>query len=325
MIDLIKKKNIGKNQPNNENLRSLGLAVGNCDVGMRLDEHLAACYPFLTRSGWQKRISAGKLLIDGQKVKPSFRLKYGNQVSMWSVAQAEPEVDKGIFPIWKQGGVMAVFKPGNLPMHENGPYRVNTLSHLIRDAYGEEWAAVHRLDRETSGIVLCGNSPAVRQALSRSLEQRRVSKEYIAICRGVPNWKSLLELGPIGDLEGSRIRIKKWVVANGLQAETEFRVLGVKNNYTLLHAAPKTGRTNQIRIHAAYNNLPLLGDKLFHEDEQVFIDYFEQGNVPSVVSRTGFPRHCLHAAKIGFVHPESGTYSTIECPMPSDMEAFWSQ
>ena len=103
----------------------------------------------------------------------------------------EPEVDRDIYPIWKKGEVMAVFKPGNLPMHESGPYRKNTFAHIVQQELGEKWAAVRRLDRETSGIVLCGSSYDVRLDLSRSLADRVLQKEYCLSLKAIQKKKAL--------------------------------------------------------------------------------------------------------------------------------------
>ena len=84
------------------------------------------------------------------------------KITLYHPKCLEPEVDRDIYPLWKKGDVMAVFKPGNLPMHESGPYRKNTFAHIVKEELGEKWAAVHRLDRETSGIVLCGSTYDVR-------------------------------------------------------------------------------------------------------------------------------------------------------------------
>lgn len=218
---------------------------------------------------------------------------------------------------------MAVYKPGNLPMHENGPYRRNTFACILAEEIGPEWAAVHRLDKETSGLVLCGATHEVRQELSASLARRVLDKEYLAIAKGFVEEETWHECGPIGDLVESPIRIKKWVVEGGLPAETFFEVLERKGECLLLKAHPKTGRTNQIRIHAAYKGLPLVGDKLYHPDENVFLDWFAGGMNAELVNRTGFRRCLLHAHALTFIHPETETVESIRCPMPEDMASYW--
>ena len=305
--------------------RSLGGPVILMDQGSRIDLYLSQKYPFLSRAGWQARVAKGWLLVCGKRVRASYKVKDQDTFLFFHPHQAEPEVDRNVFPIWKQGQVMAVFKPGNLPMHENGAYRYNTLAHILSQDIGEKWAAVHRLDKETSGIVLCGGDHGTRLALSKALAERHVEKEYLAVCRGIPKQEEWVATGPIGDLESSAIRIKKWVVPGGLSAETWFRVLDVQGKYSLLQARPKTGRTNQIRIHAAHAGLPLVGDKLYHEDEAAFLSYFLHGTTSEVIRMTEHRRALLHAAGIAFIHPESKEYVRVTCPMANDMLLAWNR
>src|SRR5690606_34289634 len=116
----------------------------------------------------------------------------------------------------------------------------------------------------------------VREELNRMWRAGEVKKEYLAIAQGTAIEDTWSVDGPIGDLVTSQIRIKKWVVPDGQSALTHFKVEERASEHTLLRAFPVTGRTNQIRIHAAYSGLVLLGDKLFHPDENVFLTYYEQ-------------------------------------------------
>lgn len=304
--------------------RRLGGPVPSQGAGARVDYYLAQHFPFLSRSGWQRRIDAQGVVVNGAGVKPATRLREGDQLAMWSPPTVEPEVDRGVYPLWEEAGVMAVFKPGNLPMHENGPYRKNTFHHLVTATIGREWAAVHRLDRETSGIVLCGATSDIRAELCQDLEHRRMRKEYLALARGRPTVRAWSADGSIGDLKASEIRIKKWVVPDGLAALTHFSVLAVGPDSCLLRAAPVTGRTNQIRIHAAHAGHVLYGDKLYHPDEAVFLEYFAKGQTENVTARTGFGRLCLHATMLEFTHPVTRRRERIECPLPPDLAGFWA-
>ncbi len=303
--------------------RPLGGPVKDSQAGQRVDAYLSKLFPFFSRAAWQKKIQTGHVLVDGGCVKTSYRLLSGQSLAIYHPQVAEPEVDRGLYPIWKRGAVMAVYKPANLPMHENGPYRKNTFAYLVGELLGSEWAAVHRLDRETSGIVLCGAPREIRQELSRSLAKRVLDKEYLAIARGHCQRDFWVEQGPIADLESSEIRIKKWVLPGGLPSETHFKRLEQRGRHTLLKAFPKTGRTNQIRIHAAYNGLPLVGDMLYHEDEAVFLEWFARGKTANVTRQVEFHRLLLHAHALTFIHPEDGQAYRVVCPMPEEMQGFW--
>lgn len=306
--------------------RTLGPKIGPGSGPLRLDAYLAVNYPFWSRSKWQKKLRVGEVRVNNAKMDPSYRLREGDVIAIFHPHRREPEVDHNIFPIFKDGGVMAFYKPANLPMHENGPYRKNTFCNILKQQFGSSWAPIHRLDRETSGIVLCGNTPKIRQNLAGAFAHKEVTKEYLAIVKGIPTTSSWREDGSIGDLEDSLIRIKKWVVPNGLAALTFFQVLEKTSGYSLLLARPKTGRTNQIRIHAAVKGFPIVGDKLYHPDESVFIEYFENGgNTKTVLEKVEFHRLCLHAAGLEFTHPETDQICKINSPLPEDMEEFWQR
>jgi RluA family pseudouridine synthase len=303
--------------------RSLGGPVPDDSHGERVDAYMARFFPFFSRAQWQARIESGELQVNGATVKPSTRLAGGSRVALWYPQLKEPEVSRDVRVLFEEGGIMAVFKPGNLPMHENGPYRHNTFARILADEMGPEWAAVHRLDRETSGIVICAASLKLRSKLTEIWTNQEVEKHYLAIVRGSPELSHWTVDGPIGDLAESQIRIKKWVVPNGLPARTLFEVEGEAVGASLLRAKPRTGRTNQIRIHAAWSGHTLIGDKLFHPDEQVFLDYVEHGNTLDVQQRTGFVRHCLHAAAVRFRHPETGRDFSVDSSLPPDLQDFW--
>ena len=159
----------------------------------------------------------------------------------------------------------------------------------------------------------------LRLVLGRDLAQKRIRKEYLAIVEGAPEREEWRVDAPIGNLEASEIRIKKWVVPEGSSAVTDFRVMESRGSLTLLAAKPITGRTNQIRIHAAYAGHRIIGDKLYHRDERVFLEYFAKGNTPWVVEQAGFDRLCLHAYMITFSHPETKEACVVRSPLPPDM------
>ena len=121
----------------------------------------------------------------------------------------------------------------------------------------------------------------------------------------------------------SAIRIKKWVSASGQHAETLFKVLGTGKEHSYLEVHPKTGRTNQIRVHAAWCGHHLVGDKMYHPDEEVFLAYFERDQKEFAEKKTGFHRCALHAAGLIFRHPGDGKFVEISCDLPEDLEKLW--
>ncbi len=300
-------------------LRNLGALVQEDTAGQRIDAFLGRCYPFLSRSGWQKRISNAHIRVNGGSVKTSYKLQVGDQVQMHYPKEWEPEVDTNVQLIFQDQGIAGVMKPSGLPMHQVGKFFRQHFSAAVKELLGEEWSAVHRLDRETSGIVMCGSTNELRSKMSIDFEERRVEKTYLCIVRGQAPQKKWLVDAPIGDLKESVIRIKRWVVPDGQSAQTEFECLEQIGDLALLKAKPLTGRTNQIRVHAAYSGLPLLGDRLYHEDEAVFLHYHQNGEDEWQNEQTGASRLCLHAFSLKIKHPVTGRDCYIESPMPDDM------
>jgi 23S rRNA pseudouridine1911/1915/1917 synthase len=313
------------NIPSSEDFRSIGGPASRDNCGRRVDEYLAKNYPFLSRAGWQKRIEKGEVLVSGRKVRVSYGLREGDTIHYYHPREHEPEADMNVKVIYEEKGVLCAYKPPDLPMHENGKYRKNTFFEAIKTVAGKEWAAVHRLDRETSGVVVCGATYEIRRALTQQVMDRKFKKEYLAICQGVAAEDDWYLDAPLGKLKTSAIRIKNWVVEDGDEAQTQFVVEKRAANHTMLRAMPLTGRTNQIRIHAAYGGLPIVGDKLYHNDEAVFLDYFENGVTDFVIEKTGHTRCCLHAAVISFVHPETKERLTVESEMADDMKEVWEK
>jgi 23S rRNA pseudouridine1911/1915/1917 synthase len=306
-----------------KDFRSLGKAIEGSFVGKRVDSYLASNYPFLTRAAWQKRLGKGQVRVGETTVHAAYKLKEGDVVTHFNPEENEPEVNSHIFPFWEEEGVMAVFKPSNLPMHEGGKYRKKTFCEFVKQEVGDDWAAVHRLDRDTSGLVLCANDTNIRNQLSKELRERTLEKTYLAIAQGVAKEDYWVEDGPLGMTGDTLWRDKRWVVPDGLPSQTEFSVVERAGNYTLLKVKPKTGRTHQIRIHAAINDLPLVGDTRYNRDENVFLEYMDGGFTDWVLRQIEVPRLCLHATALSFLHPVTEKRCDVAIPMPDDMRFIW--
>ena len=310
---------------NQYEFRSLGKPIEGYHIGKRIDSYLALHFPFLARAGWQKRLELGQVRVQGETVHAAYKLRDGDEITHYAPEDKEPEVNRYLFPFWEQSGVMAVYKPSNLPMHEGGRYRRNTFCEFLKSKVGEKWAAVHRLDRDTSGLVLCANDTELRNRLSAELRERTLEKTYLAIAQGNTEKTYWVEDGPLGMTGDTLWRDKRWVVEGGLPSQTEFWVIDQTDGYTLLKVKPKTGRTHQIRIHAAVNDLPLVGDTRYNRDEKVFLEYMDFGYTPWVLEQIDAPRLCLHATALSFIHPVTEQRCDVAIPMPDDMVAIWNQ
>ncbi len=223
--------------------------------------------------------------------------------------------------IYADEALLAVNKPAGLHSLPDG-YDPNAphLKSLLEPIFGRLWI-VHRLDRDTSGIVLLARSAAAHQHLNSQFEQRQVSKRYQAIICGRPDWTERLVSLPLQP-DGDRQHRTVVNLRRGKPAETIFRTLGIFARFTWLEALPHTGRTHQIRAHLAAIDLPILGDALYGGGTALFLSdlkpSFGTGVAPEcpLIHRTA-----LHAYSLDFFHPVDDSSLHLEAPYPKDFNA----
>lgn len=312
-----------KNFVDPKDLRKIGPPIPSYMQGTRIDSYLGDNFPFKSRTGWKTLLDNGHVFVSGRAVKSSYKLKENDLISYFYPAYMEPGNKEDIKIVWELDGVMVVAKPSGLPMHEGGRYRSYTFSKKIANLTNNTFSAVHRLDLETSGAVLCGGTSQIRKSLSLQLEKRLIHKTYICMCFNTPSESQWLVDAPIGDLPDSLVRIKRWVNLSGLPCQTKFKVIDtILDKYSMLQAEPLTGRTNQIRIHAAYMGLHLIGDKLYNPDESLFIKH-QQGQ--DTTQELLHHRVCLHAQKISFIHPVLNKRFEVQVPLQEDLVFLWKK
>lgn len=320
-------------------LRKLGHRIRGSDpmVAMRLDRYLGHRFPFLSRTRWQEKCRNGQVHNHHGPLKPTYRLQEGDQLFHHYPQALEPKINDGVFCIYHNHPIMATYKPPHLPMHEGGKYRQNTFYQICRNTWGTPWHAVHRLDRETSGVVVCAKTTAMRGALAHAFRQQSTAKVYFAIAMGTPPASRWSVHEPIGYTSQTTWRTKRWVDPSGKPATTHFQTISTYRNFVWLKIRPVHGRTHQIRIHAAYAGLPLVGDVRYHHDEEVFLRFLEEGYSPAVLAKIMAPRLCLHAASIQFqlthgqharrpngrLSPPPHTTLSINTAIPYDMTWIW--
>lgn len=304
-----------------EETRRLGLPIDDRAVGLRLDEYLAGKFPFFSRAAWQREIFSGVVLVNGTKArKPAQRLQLGDELRRLHPFDEEPDVDTNMPILWCDGELAALLKPAGLPMHESGYYRRRTVAGVLPEVLGQGWTPVHRLDRETSGLLLCARQPVIRAKLTDMWTNKQVRKTYLAITNGLPTedlWNVDLPIKSERYERTNRAEISD----QGDDAFTIFRVLARGSDAALVEAKPLTGRTNQIRVHSAAIGLPLIGDKVYGADSSILELYRKEGNSERVKSMAGYPRHALHAWKLSLEHPISREEIHLECPLPEDLKS----
>ncbi len=296
-------------------------------AGWRLDRYLCEKIPRLSRTRIQELIAVD--LVFERKIKPSTLVWPGMRFSLRRRVQAEPTVPlpEAIGELYQDDDLLVVDKPAGLPMHPSARYFHGTLVSQLKLRFGvnEGASPAHRLDRETSGIVVCARTLAASQALNRAFQAGDVRKQYLAVVEGAPPRTFSVD-APISEgteLIRIAVRIDR---THGKPAQTDFETLNTfrQDNVTfsLVRCFPRTGRQHQIRIHAQLAGFSLVGDKMYGKDPQLF-DRFTKGTLTFDDSNAlRLPRHALHASSIEFAHPTRGHTLTIASPLPADLSAF---
>lgn len=279
-------------------------------AGERLDKYLAAQFADLSRAQIQALIRAGQVTVNGAAAKASLRLEGGERVRVQvpvvdEAAEPEPEAIP-LAILYEDEHVAVVDKPAGMVVHPAFGHRSGTLvnaalshwPHIAELAEPGRAGIVHRLDKETSGVIVIAKTPEALKSLRAQFKARTVGKRYVALVEGMPETPDGVIDAPIGRDPKRRKRMA--VVHDGREAVTEFRVVELFANFSLLDVFPKTGRTHQIRLHLAFIGHPVVGDTVYGRRKQPFT----------------LKRHFLHAAAITFAHPVSGEPVTVEAPLP---------
>lgn len=234
---------------------------------------------------------------------------------------------------------MLVSKPAHLLVHPTRPGGPTTLLDLLRDllafelANGGQVSLVHRLDRETSGLLLVAKTAAAARHFGLAMARRDFQKEYLALVHGWPAWGEhvvdapLLRAGRVGPV---RVWLKQAVHPDGAPAQTRFEVLrrlqretpAGPRPFSLLRAGPRTGRLHQVRVHAAHAGHPLVGDKIYGPDEGLYLRFIETGWTPELAGALQLERHALHASRLVFTDPADGSTQDWHAPLPTDLAGF---
>jgi 23S rRNA pseudouridine1911/1915/1917 synthase len=297
-------------------------------AGQRLDRFIQHRIPRLSRTRAQEVVKACAYRADGTRRRASERVRAGETVILVRPAFEEPNVPLYFDVLHEDDAILALDKPAGLPVHPSASYHKNTLTYLLRQRYGNDAPQIaHRLDRETSGLILCGRTRASERALKIDFENRRVSKRYLAIVRGeMPDDSGRIALPLDRAKEGLHILMEVTPEGEGYPSVTRYRVLARRDGATLVALAPESGRQHQLRVHLAALGHPIIGDKLYGpEGVQAFLDYIETGLTDSLRDRLGHDRQALHAYELHFTHPDTGEPTTLRAPLSDDLVALWGE
>jgi 23S rRNA pseudouridine1911/1915/1917 synthase len=296
-------------------------------AGQRLDRFIQRQIPRLSRTRANAIVRACAYERDGRKRRPSERVRYGEVVLLVRPPLAEPDTPRCFEVIHEDDDVLILDKPPGLPMHPTATYHKNTLTYLLRERYGEGAPHIcHRLDRETSGVVVCAKHRDAERSLKQAFENRRVSKRYVAITRGaLPEDEGVIDRAMGRATTGLHVLMEIKPEGEGLAAVTRFLVRERREGATLVELEPATGRQHQLRVHLAHVGHPIVGDKLYGpEGVEAFMEYIDAGMTPALRRRLGHERHALHAQDLVVDHPRTGAPLALHAPMPEDMRALWA-
>jgi RluA family pseudouridine synthase len=284
----------------------------------RLDRYLSERFTYQSRSQWRKEIEGGRIRCNGNAVTScSHKVRSGDTLSYAGAGRQEPPVDFSYSVIYEDEDLLAINKSGNLPVHPSGRFFNNTLLMKLREEGYEDLFPVHRIDRETSGLILFSRRREMTSAFQKALAEG--SKTYLAIVHGNPPWKELTVSAPLGPDPGSPIRKKRAAYEGAPEsALTRFSLLLEQGRLSALSATIETGRQHQIRAHCLYAGFPIAGDKMYGLDENCYLEFIEKGTTGDMISRLGFHRSALHSHRISIRHPSGGETLLLEAPVPED-------
>jgi RluA family pseudouridine synthase len=281
-----------------------------------LDSYLSHRFTYLTEELWRKEILEGKLSLDGEIALDPATMLVGGEWLSWDGSRiVEPEIDDRIPILYEDEWFIAVNKPGNLPVHAAGRYFSNTLVAILTERCGRKVYPVHRIDRETSGVILLAFDGKSTASLAASLAQG--SKEYLALVHGnFPAGELIVDL-PLGRDTKSPVSKKRKAWPGGTErALTRFQKIINAGDISLVRCFPATGRLHQIRAHLLAVGYPIVGDKLYGRDETAFLTFIEHGLTAELAERLILPRQALHSVRLAFLHPRSKKEMIIRAPLP---------
>ena len=284
-------------------------------AGERLDAWLARQSGAPTRSQIKSAADDDRLQVSGKAVRASYRLRGDETVELFE-HEADPAEaallgeDIALDVLHEDASFLAIDKPAGMVVHPGAGNRTGTLVHaLLHRDPGLAWPGqperagiVHRLDRDTSGVILVAKTVRAHEALSRQFRDRSIKKTYIALVHGDVKSGGTIDL-PIGRHPTERKRMS--VIGKPARAATsDYEPLERFGAFTLVEVRPRTGRTHQIRVHLSAKGWPIVGDRVY-----------------GTRARNSFPRQALHAAAIELEHPDEKRRLRIEAPLASDIEA----
>ena len=319
--------------------------------GRTVLQFLCERFRYLPRELWEKRIKTGKIRLNGQIAGAEDIVDTDDEIE-YTIEIIEPAVDFTYDIIYTDDDILVVSKSGNIPVHASGKFIRNTLIAKLRDDLGQDLNLAHRLDRETSGLVVLTRNVEAARSISAAFADRAVSKTYLAIVHGCPSDDTFEIDAPLGRIgkqhpiprsivdrkKGKPARTSVTVIERFQRGQiTDAAVQGEPITHTptgedrasappfdlsVVEARPHTGRTNQIRVHLESRGHPIVGDKTYGLPATLLRELVANPDSPELLAHLILPRHALHHGHIAFEHPRTGERIELTAPLPPDIADF---
>ena len=300
-------------------MHALTLAPG--AAGLRFDQALAQALPQYSRARLKAWIESGAVAVDGRPLRAKDRVLGGEQVRIHAQLPVEERVQAEAIPltvIFRDRSLLLVDKPAGLVVHPGAGNPRHTLQNALlaldpRLAVVPRAGLVHRLDKDTSGLLLVARTPEAHSALIKAMAARQITREYLAVCTGVMTGGGTID-EPIG--RHRTLRTRMTVRSDGRPAVTHYRIERRFRAHTLVRVTLETGRTHQIRVHLAHLGFPVVGDPMYGGRRRI-----PKGASPALAAQLQhFPRQALHAARLKLAHPLTHREHEWRSPLPEDMQ-----
>ena len=300
--------------------------AGESDAGIRLDAFIATCLPSLSRSGASRLVRTGHITVNGLRKKPGYLMKAGDTVRSELPPLESPTCEPEPIPLsilHEDGDLIVISKPPGLVVHpgagHNSGTLVNALLFHCPDLEGVGDALrpgiVHRLDKDTSGIMIIAKNDAAYKSLGHQFKTRQIRKIYLGLVYGETERSAGVINLPIGRHPTDRKKMSTHTT-KGRHTVTTWKVLQQYNGFSLLEVSIQTGRTHQIRVHLASSHHPVVGDTVYGGKKVLS----KRKNMTLKKQLGSLGRPFLHAQKLGFRHPEDDTYHEFVAPLPLELD-----
>ncbi len=301
--------------------RSHALTLPPEALGLRFDQALARALPQYSRARVRQWIDSGAVRVEGRDLRAKDKVLGGEQVRIEARLPTQTQADPEALPVdvvFRDRSVLVINKPAGLVVHPGAGNPRHTLLNALlaldpKLALVPRAGLVHRLDKDTSGLLVVARTPEAHTALIAAMAAREIGREYFAVCTGAMTGGGTID-EPIARHRTQRTRMA--VRADGRESVTHYRIARRFRAHTLVRVTLETGRTHQIRVHLAHAGFPVVGDPAYGGRRRI-----PAGCSPRLAAElSAFPRQALHAARLKLLHPVTGREMAWEAPLPADMQ-----